>query len=89
MPEKEEGQKTKTGFSCAEGKGHLLPWRLKYLFSVPEALGHKRIVCHPKPQEVVLCFTPHFPVPRNGRVIGRSCLSYAIFQKRSEFFFPD
>lgn len=61
----------------------------KIPFSVPEALGHKRVVCHtahPRPQEVLLCFTPSSPVPTNGRVIGRSRLSHAIFQKRSEFF---
>lgn len=56
---------------------------------VPETLGHKRVVCHmahPKPQEVVLCFTPSSPVPKNGRIIGRSRLSHAIFRKRSDFF---
>lgn len=61
----------------------------KISFSVPEALGHRRVVCHmahPEPQKVVLCFTPRSPVQRNSRVIGRSCLSHAIFQKRSEFF---
>lgn len=64
----------------------------KIFFSVPEALGHKRDVCHvahPKPQEVVLCFTLGSPVLRNGRVIGRSHLSHAIFQKKNDFFSPN
>lgn len=40
---KEEGQKTKIGFNGAEGKGHLAPWSLKYIFLYLKHWGIKEL----------------------------------------------